>query len=220
MKTRVDNSKANLIGQRFGRLTVINTYRKDGRRYCLCSCVCGTVKEIREDAIKSGVTVSCGCYGREARLKATRKHGLSKCSKNYHPLYAVWDGMIQRCTNPNHKGYHLYGGRGITVCDEWRNDFMSFYRWAIANGYKKGKQIDRIDNDGNYCPENCRWVTVAENARNKRNNVLVEFRGKTMVLQDVANITGINPSTLYYRHKKGLPLIKESNLTKTGTEGR
>lgn len=200
------------IDQRFGRLTILDVFRQGKRRYCLCRCDCGNVKEIREDTIKSGSTVSCGCYGREARAKATRKHGLSKCSKNHHPLYTVWDSIIQRCTNPNTQYYYLYGGRGITICNEWRNDFMSFYRWAIANGYKKGKQIDRIDNNAGYFPENCRWVTAAENARNRRDNVLVEFCGKIMVLQDVANITGINRSTLYYRLKKGLPLIREFEL--------
>jgi len=197
-----------MIGKRFGRLIIISTFKNNGRQYCKCACDCGTTKDIRADAIKAGVTVSCGCYGREARLKATRKHGLSKCSKDKHPLYVVWDGIIQRCTNPNNQAYPLYGSRGIKVCNDWRNDFLTFYKWAINNGYVKGKMIDRIDNYSGYSPDNCRWVTTAESARNKRNNVFVKFRGKIMCLQDVANVTGINRSTLHYRLKHGLPLVR------------
>lgn len=196
-----------MIGQKFERLTILDITRKKGREYYICKCNCGTIKAIRSDAIRSGVTVSCGCYGREARRKATWKHGLSKSSKN-HPLYTVWDSIIQRCTNSNNQGYHLYGGRGIKICNEWRANFLKFYNWSMANGYKKGLQIDRINNDGDYSPQNCRWVTCAENARNKRTNLFVNFNGREICLQDVANITGINRSTLYYRYKHGLDLVR------------
>lgn len=194
-------------GEKFGRLIVLNTLRKKGREYCICKCECGVVKEIRSDALKAGVTVSCGCYGKEARLKSTVKHRLSKSTGN-HPLYTVWDAMVQRCTNPKHSSYYLYGGRGIEICEEWRNNFLEFYNWSTNHGYKIGLQIDRINNNGNYCPRNCRWVTCAQNARNKRNNVFVVFNDERMCLQDVSNITGINRSTLYYRLKNGLELIR------------
>ncbi len=177
-------------------------------------CDCGQTKVIRRDAIISGMTSSCGCLGKEMRLKSTKKHGLSKCSSTFHPLYGVWDSMIQRCTNNKNHKYYLYGGRKtpITVCDEWRKNFALFYEWSINNGYIKGKQLDRIDNNSGYSPMNCRYVTPAENNRNKRNNVLVEFDGEVMCLQDIANITNINAHTLSYRLKKGLPLLDKRQV--------
>lgn len=156
----------------------------------------------------SGVTVSCGCYGREQRLKATKKHGMSKCSQTPHPLYGVWDSMIQRCTNSKSRGYKGYGGRGISVNKNWRNDFKSFYSWAISNDYSTGKQLDRIDNDKGYFPENCRWVTPAQNSKNRRNTINIEFNGTLMCLQDVANITEIPRATLYYRIKNNKPILQ------------
>lgn len=196
---------------RFGRLVVLDKIREKKRIYFVCKCDCGNIKKIRRDSLVSGVTVSCGCFGREQRSKATKKHGLSQGSNTPHPLYRVWDSMIQRCSNQKNSSYHLYGGRGINVCDEWRHDFESFYLWSMRNGYQKGKQIDRIDNNKGYSLSNCRWVTPAQNARNKRTNIFVEFLGETMCLQDIANITNIDRGTLLYRLQKGKPLLQEKN---------
>jgi len=116
-------------------------------------------------------------------------------------LYRVWANMIQRCGNPNNKDFHHYGGRGITVCTHWWM-FANFREWAIANGFGKGLKIDRIDNDGDYCPDNCRWSTQAEQLRNSRRTRNITFNGRTQCLADWAKEIGIDPRTLSYRIQK------------------
>jgi hypothetical protein len=135
-------------------------------RYGLYKCgFCGTEFKTQINNIKNGNTKSCGCYRKLKNSESNKKHGLG-----YTRLYAVWREIKRRTLNPKHKYYLDYGGRGITICDEWKNDFISFYNWAISNGYEEGKglSIDRIDNDGNYCPENCRWTTITIQNRNQR----------------------------------------------------
>jgi len=147
-------------GQKFGMLTAVEYL---GNRKWLCKCDCGGTC-IREGKNLIS-TSSCGCQKTKqlsyAGSKRT-KHGDSKTS-----LYKRWTGMLQRCENPNNSAYGNYGGRGISVCDEW-HDYIVFKEWALANGYKKGLSIDRIDNDGNYGPDNCRWTTYAVQLSNRR----------------------------------------------------
>jgi hypothetical protein len=135
-------------------------------RYGIYKCgFCGTEFRANTQNILRGTTKSCGCYQKRRASETNKTHGLG-CTR----LCAVWREIKTRTLNPKNKRYSDYGGRGITICDEWENDFMSFYNWAMSNGYEenKGLSIDRIDNDGNYCPENCRWTTSTIQTRNQR----------------------------------------------------
>lgn len=156
--------KLDLTGQRFGRLVVIEEagHSSDGRVRWLCKCDCGNYTSTPSTkTLRNGTCRSCGCIEKERPNKRT--HGKSSTK-----LFHVWNGMKQRCYNPNNRSYKTYGSRGIKVCDEWRDDFMAFHDWAIANGYEEGLTIDRIDNDGDYEPNNCRWITRQENVSKMR----------------------------------------------------
>lgn len=154
-----------LAGKTFGRWTVIERADNVGRIVMwLCRCSCGTVKTVAGSGLKNGKTVSCGCYQKEvAASRAT--HNSSDSS-----LYKSWHGAKSRCSLKTHSSYHNYGGRGIKFCEEW-HDFSVFKEWALSNGYKKGLDLDRIDNEGHYSPDNCRYVTRGQNLRNTRRNV-------------------------------------------------
>jgi hypothetical protein len=117
-------------------------------------------------------------------------------------LFGLWRGILTRCNNPNRSDYKYYGGRGITVCDEWLHDFQAFYDWAMANGYEEHLTIDRIDVNGNYCPENCRWVTMQKQSENKSNRRIILAFGETLSLTQWANRTGISKSTIKSRIEK------------------
>ena len=151
-----------LSNMQFGNLTVIKradkTYNGNYKWWCFCQC--GAVKAILGDSLKSGKTQSCGCFQREITSKTNSKHKL-----RHSRLYSIWCGMKQRCLYLNHTGWSRYGGRGITICEEWLNDFKAFYDWAMSHGYQDNLTIDRINNDGNYEPSNCQWLTVSENTK-------------------------------------------------------
>lgn len=125
---------------------------------------------------------------------------------SHHRLWVIWKSMRNRCKNPHHKNFRDYGGRGIKVCDEWRNSFQSFAEWALANGYSDILTIDRIDVNGNYEPSNCRWVDAKTQCRNRRNNRLITFHGKTKTLSEWAEIKRIPVSTLHVRLKHGMSI--------------
>lgn len=154
-----------LTGQRFGRLTVVDRCgcTSDGHSAWLCKCDCGKTSVVNGRYLTHGNTTSCGCFHKEMLSKRSTTH-----RKVHTRLYSIWTNMISRCTNEKVPCYHCYGGRGITVCDEWKNDFMTFYEWAMANGYADNLTIDRADNDGNYEPSNCRWITMKEQSQNRR----------------------------------------------------
>ena len=146
----------NLIGRKFGNLKVIEYVRRErGHVFLHCQCDCGGMTTVRASDLKRGHTQSCGCLEKEAK---TIHNG------RWTRLYGIWCGMKRRCNNPKCESYKYYGERGITVCDEWKNDFAAFRDWAMANGYDDTLTIDRIDNDGDYCPENCQFITKSENS--------------------------------------------------------
>ena len=190
-------------GHRYGRLTAIKVDHKDknNRWHWLCKCDCGNYAVAAGDSLTKGLTRSCGCLAKEV-LKSgdvRREHGM--CGTR---IYRIWKQMKTRCLNKNTPDYKKwYGGRGVTVCDEWRNDFKTFYDWAISNGYREDLTIDRIDSNGNYCPENCRWVDLKTQARNTRQNHLITYNGETHCLVEWAEILGVNVQVLRSRVYSG-----------------
>ncbi len=158
------SSRIDISGKSFGRWTVLQfDCSKRGEAYWICECNCGTVRSVNGYHLRSGRSTSCGCYSAELKSKNPRgiKHGLKKSNPR---LYRIWQCMLNRCRRKNGTDYKVYGGRGISVCEEW-HEFPAFYEWARANGYSDDLTIDRINVDGNYEPSNCQWLTNAENSR-------------------------------------------------------
>lgn len=165
------------INKKYGRWTVLafSHAASGNRQMYLCKCDCGTLRTVCMAQLKNGHSRSCGCL----RIDSATKHGGSGGYKGHKPrLYKIWSGIKDRCYYPNNKDYKNYGGRGITLCSEWQN-YENFRSWALSNGYQDNLTIDRIDVNWIYCPENCRWATVKEQARNKRSSIMVTFGGKT-----------------------------------------
>lgn len=188
-------SQTIFAGQRYGRYTVISTHRRKGtyKYYALCQCDCGSEQRyVYTSALREGDAQSCGCLHKER----VTKHGAWN-----HPLFNVWRGMMQRCHNKNDKRYSRYGGRGITVCDRW-HDVNAFIR-DMEPTFKTGLQIDRIDNDKGYSPENCKWSTTREQTRNYSRNVVIEHTGKRLCVADWSEITGIPSKVIYGRISAG-----------------
>lgn len=167
-----------LTGNRYGKLVVIKRHEcnKNGHPLWDCICDCGNTKVASGALLRMGRVKSCGCLLPEANYCMNVKHGMSDSH-----LYAVWNSMKGRCYNPNNCSYKRYGARGITVCKEWI-DFEGFSLWALSSGYKEGLSIDRIDNDGNYCPENCKWSTTKEQNNNRIVSLIFTHNGKTQNL--------------------------------------
>lgn len=139
----------------------------------------------------------------------------------YSPVYNVWQGMKQRCNNPKNKNYYLYGGRGIKICEQWSNNFKEFERWALENGYEQGLTIDRINNNGNYEPDNCRWADLETQANNTRRNVYIEYQGQIKTMRQWSKDLSIPYKTMKKRHERGLTageLLFSGNLSKLNPE--
>lgn len=195
----------NMLNQRFGRLVVIAYTGKnmDGRAVWLCKCDCGDTVEIPRNRLVKGTTTSCGCYRREVATARAQTHGLSK----HKHLAWVYHAIKQRCYNSNNKSYKDYGERGIKMCSDWldeHNGFKNFYNWAIEQGYdetKSGREqsVDRINNDGNYDPDNCRITTNKVQHNNTSKNRYYSYNGKTQTLSQWAEEIGMKYTTLYAR---------------------
>jgi hypothetical protein len=194
-----------MIGEKFGKLTIISkldgfrTWKHENYGKVIAKCDCGRVKAFNFHHVKRGKSQSCGC----TKGKSNATHNLTR-----HPLYNVWENIKKRCFHPNNPSYKYYGGRGIMMCDAWCKDFQVFYDWCMANGWEKGLQIDRKDNDGNYEPSNCRCVTHLANNRNKGNNVYVEMGNVRKSLAEWVEGTGVKYATVYSRLRKGIELSK------------
>ncbi len=188
-------------GQRFGRLVVIgradppSDNRGNARWHCRCDC--GNETEVLGYKLIAGDTASCGCLRRELVRAAHTTHGQTGSR-----LYRIWGNMHSRCENPHSSHYDYYGGRGISVCEEW-HDFVNFMQWAERTGYREGLTLDRIEANEGYNPVNCRWVTMREQNRNKRGNVNITYHGVTRCLSDWATTLGINVGTLQNRIRRG-----------------
>lgn len=197
MSTLID-----LTGMKFNMLTVIERAESapGGITYWLCRCDCGNFTTVRGSNLKNGSVKSCGCLQHQKTTNKT--HG-----ESYTNLYATWARMKSRCKNESNASYENYGGRGITVCDDWNNDYISFRDWALNNGYEQGLSIDRINNDLGYNPDNCRWATTKQQQNNRRCNVIYSMNGEAHTLSEWCDIYHLNRSTIDRRiNRSGMTL--------------
>lgn len=203
-----------LVGKRFGSLTVIKKCdeRKSSKVRWLCKCDCGNYTTPITRRLTKGITTSCGC-----KRRLTITHGMSKTN-----LYKTWTSMKKRCFNPSEPCYGRYGGKGITVCDEWKDSFEAFAEWAMSHGYEEGLTIERKDYTKGYSPANCCWIPHDEQARNKSNNVRITYNGETKILAEWCRELGLDYRKISqrrrYLEKKGIDytpeyLFKKGNLT-------
>lgn len=193
-----------ISNERYGRLIVVSFagIRKH-RAMWACKCDCGREVTVASDNLQSGTTQSCGCIRKEKHKETHYKHG-----RTPKRLYNIWNGMRQRCEDRNHHKFRIYGGRGISVCDEWsgENGFIAFREWALTHGYSENLSIDRIDVNGNYEPQNCRWATAKEQALNTRFNKYYDGLGTSKRASEWAEYFGINRTTFYRRLRRGLTI--------------
>lgn len=203
-----------LTGERFGMLTVLGQgeCRPVGKRrvmkpYWICQCDCGTIKEICGDNLRSGVSNSCGCQARKATIERSTKHGYSKRGSERSRIYKIWAKMKSRCECKSELSYRLYGGRGIKLCEEW-HDFLAFKDWSYRNGYAENLTIDRINVDGDYSPDNCRWVGWDVQANNTRRNIKVTLGCITHTLIEWCRELNLNYTTVNARRRKGMNIYE------------
>lgn len=186
-----------IVGKTYKRLYIADEFKTDEGWKCVCYCSCGNEVVARKGDILSGKTKSCGCLVPEMASQRLKTHGLTNTR-----IHNIWSAMKQRCYYTKSSHYQSYGAKGIKVCDEWKDNFMNFYNWAINNGYKDNLSIDRIDVNGDYEPTNCRWATNEEQANNKTTNRYITYKGETKTLSEWAKELGKNYSTLRTQTKK------------------
>ena len=194
------------IGRRFGRLVVESVGReRRGKRNMIiarCRCDCGTVKDVFWEGLAKGRTRSCGCLKKELVAERLRRLA-TKHGGRYTRLYKIFNGMKDRCYNHHNANYARYGGRGITICNEWRCDFAAFREWAMSHGYADDLSIDRIDNDRGYSPDNCRWADAKTQCNNFTRNHRITVNGQTHTMAEWSRLTGVHASAILKRLKRG-----------------
>jgi hypothetical protein len=200
-----------LTGKKFGRLTVIGLAETSTRKtYWICQCDCGNLKRVRSDSLQAGLIRSCGCLKKEQdetnlnKSEAKKKFNHAGFKVGTTRLYSKWQGIKARCNNPNNSHFYAYGGRGIKMCEEWENDFLKFYEWSMKNGYREELTIDRIDNDGNYSPDNCRWTDNITQCNNRRSNIKIKIGNAEKTLTQWCRIFELDYVTIlgrYHRHE-------------------
>ena len=203
LKKKPSNRGQNIIGEKFGKLTVLEDagFTTTGARKKIfkCICDCGKIVIVKRNSLISGHTKSCGCLEIETKKTNNLKHGL-----RHHPLYTTWLNIKDRCNNPNNTHYKNYGKRGIKICKDWSDDFKSFYDWAINNGYKEGLSIERLDVNKGYSPDNCSWIPFNEQERNKTTTKLFIYNNKEYTIPELAKLFNKHEQTLYsYYHRHG-----------------
>ena len=193
------------LGNVYGQFVLIDTYRKNNDTVWVVKCTkCGEVQTKSRHSVEKQITECIKC-GNPVIQRNVQGHYKDR-------IYHIFNLMIQRTTNPLKDGYKYYGGRGISVCEEWKADFMKFYNWSMENGYDETKSIDRIDTNGDYCPENCRWVSMQIQQNNRRNNKRYTINGETKTVADWARVYNISRYIVYNRLRAGWGI--ETALTK------
>ena len=184
----MNHNVVDMTNKKFGRLTVLQRAENDrhGNACWLCECDCGSQKVVLGSSLRKGLTVSCGCYHKDEITKRSTTHNSSRTR-----LFREWQYMKRRCYNPNYKYYSYYGKKGITVCEEWKNDFVAFQQWSLSNGYSDNLTLDRINSDGNYEPSNCRWVTRKVQQNNRSSNIKITINGETKTLAQWCEIYNV-----------------------------
>ena len=197
----------NLLGRKFNRLQVKERIGLDkyGKQLWKCVCDCGKEVIVNTSSLTTGNTQSCGCYKNELIGNRNKIHGMS-----HTHIYYVWQAMRKRCNKEKDKSFKNYGARGIKVCTEWSEDFTNFYNWAKNNGYKQGLTLDRVNNNKGYSPENCRWVTMKQQANNTRRNKYVLYNNKSITIDEACKLADLNISTVYSRAKRHNETLAES----------
>lgn len=204
----MNSRRIDIVGNKYNRWTVISYAGKNrhGNVMWECKCECGTVKAVMGSSLKGGKSKSCGCYNVERAIeqgKKNKKHGMSR-----NRLHRIWCNIKSRCNNPNVRSYEFYGKKGIRVDAVW-DDFIDFKKWSLDNGYNDELTLDRIDYNGNYSPNNCRWIPMNEQYFNRSDNVYIEVEGERKVLTELAREHDLKPSLLLERYRNGSRTIEE-----------
>lgn len=207
-----------LTGRRFGRLTVVERLPnkvkgKSAWSMWRCKCDCGNYADVLGASLKQNKTKSCGCLHSESCSANGKKRATHKST--HTRLYRIWRGMLQRCYSPTNKDYKRYGGRGISVCNDWLN-FEPFYEWSMANGYQENLTIDRLDNFKGYSPDNCRWATQKEQQNNRRSNCLITYNGETHTVAEWNRLKGFGKWVIGNRLRDGWDIGSAINTSLGG----